>query len=326
MTQTNPYQEYIDGVNSAKLGALYPVTTQGVRFGYIRPELAAKLADNEPEVFEFEFGSRLPTLALRSEGKTPEQITEMVAGAHARLAEKGILGPIRGEKVDVKENLTDSALFRADLNLVFALGLKSWGVHIIPEYANGDILIQRRSNKVFTFPGKFDLFGGVLPSGKDAWEQARNELFQEAGLRGQWEPLEAGVAFAYDREVRGRVGNDGKYKPEYPPQTDGGTNRDEIFYWKVRIPDNVRPYANDGEVGKFLRISQDELREMLRHPADWKTNSAVMMMHAVGIPEANLLVINDPRPVSQRSEVKLLEAAGHIPGAGSKPGAAYTQQ
>lgn len=297
--------ELVKKLNDASFDDLWRFEINGRHVGYVRPELAEKLAAAAPE-FLGQTAAR--TLAVVAENLSADQLTERFKALHEKLAAEGVLPRPAGEATDVRASIADAPLCQINRNLIFPLGIISRGVHVILQHENGDFVVAKRSDKVYTFRGCNDIsVGGLLPSGKDPWSHVKTEAAEEASLAPE-DLKSAGPAMvlAYARNVTG-----------FPVETNGGTNWDEVFYWSVTIPDDVVPAPRDGEVKSFRRMSPADLIKSLREEPDaWKTNSGVMFLEALAQDpryskhftaeeqaELKTLLIPDPRPVATRGEV-----------------------
>ena len=309
--------------NDADLSQLSSLKIINKTFGHVRPKLAETLRLAEPVLFtrinEFCIKFNVNVLSSR-------EITDRVAVMHATLAAEGILPKPADEFTDVRAQIQDPPQFQINRNLIFPLGIKSWGVHLILTHANGDFVVARRSNKVFTFRGCYDVpVGGLLPSGKDPWTYVMNEASEEAGL-----PPDAVRAYGeatvltYARNVQGQW-IDGEYKPAFPFETDGGTNWDEVFYWPSIIADDIVLKPRDGEVKSFLRMTPEELIHSLKYePCAWKTNSGVMFVDMLARnPLFNHHFSAEDHAYLQRLRIvdqRRLETRGELPISGHRPG------
>lgn len=307
--------DLIKRCNDADFGRLYGFAVDGKHVGYVRPQLANKLLHNAPELF-VKTGANM--LQLAAGGLSPRQITDRFIALHERMAADGILPHPANESTDVRAQITDEPLFAINRNLIFPLGIKSWGVHVIMTYENGDFVVARRSNKVFTFRGCYDVpVGGLLPSGADPWDHVKIEMAAESGLAPDViKPGSEASVLAYARNVQGQH-VDNAYKPAFPFETDGGTNWDEVFYWSTTLGNDVVPKPRDGEVKSFHRMTPEELiRSLKTEPDSWKTNSGVMFLAVLAKDsryslhftdedrrDIQKLLIRDPRPTENRGEL-----------------------
>lgn len=307
--------ELVKQLNNASFDDLWRFEIKGRHVGYVRPELAEKLVAAAPE-FLGQTGAR--TLSVVAENLTPDQLTERFKALHEKLAASGVLPKPAGELTDVRASIADEPLCQINRNLIFPLGIISRGVHVILQHENGDFVVAKRSDKVYTFRGCNDIsVGGLLPSGKDPWTHVKTEAAEEASLAPEdLKPDGPAMVLGYARNVTG-----------FPVETDGGTNWDEVFYWTVTIPDSVTPAPRDGEVKSFYRMSPEDLIKSLREePGSWKTNSGVMLLeylakdpryskHFTDDEKAELkaLLIVDPRPLSTRGEVTVSAAKNPAP-------------
>lgn len=309
--------ESVKQLNDADLTTLYRLEIGGKHIGYLRPQLAEVLTKQAPD-FLGQTGPQ--TISVVAENLSPQQLTARFDALHQELAAKGLLPKPAKEFTDVRAQITDEPLCQINRNLIFPLGIISRGVHVILTYENGDFVIAKRSDRVFTFKGCYDVpVGGLLPSGKDPWAHVKIEANEEASLsEGTIRPAGDAMVLAYARNVQGQQQGD-EYKPAFPFETDGGTNWDEVFYWVATIPDNVIPVPRDGEVKSFLRMTPIELLQSLRtEPQEWKTNSCVMLLETLALDprysslfttdehkELKALLIPDPRPLETRGEKAL---------------------
>ncbi|MBV8548553.1 MAG: DUF4743 domain-containing protein [Alphaproteobacteria bacterium] len=306
----NNAQPLLDAQN----GELLKLVCHGRHVGYVRGDIAQLLSTDPVSNDFFVVDEGAGSLVMQADGMTADAITARLSAIQTILAEEKKLPKPAGELMAVKEHLPDETLFNIDRNLLFPLGVKSWGVHLVIRRQNGDFLIATRDpQKVKTFPGCYDVpVGGGLPAGTDPWTHVAVEADQEAKLPAELiRPTGEAKVLAYARDVRGP----GVAKA-YPFETNGGTNWDEVFYWEVTIPNDFNPFANDGEVERFQWMTPDQLLVSLRdNPEQWKTNSGVMLLQSLANDprfaarfasqdhtDLQALTIADPRPIDQRPE------------------------
>lgn len=300
----------------AKDGSLLRLICKGQHIGYVRGDVAGILTIEPASSDFFHMNGAAGTLEMQADGMSADAITERLADIQRALSAEGKLPKPANEAMAVKAHFADEPLFNVNRNLLFPLGIKSWGVHLIIRRENGDFEIATRDpNKVHTFKGCYDVpVGGGVPAGTDPWTHVAVEAYEEAGLPAEFiRPTGAAKVIAYARDVRGT--------PEakaYPTETNGGTNWDEVFYWEITIPNDCELRVNDGEQQKFQRVTPDALIASLReHPEQWKTNSGVMLLQSLAndprfaerfTPEERTqlaaLTIPDPRPIDERPEQK----------------------
>ena len=208
-------------------------------------------------------------IAVVAENLTAQELTERFAALHERLAAEGVLPKPVKEVSDVHAAIGDPPLCQSNSMLIFTLGILCRGVHVILTYENGDFVVARRSDKVFTFQGCRDIsVGGLLPSGKDPWDHVKTEAAEEAGLDLSAIAPSGGVrVLRYARNVQGRE-EGGNYKRAFPFETDGVMNWDEVFRWTVTLPEGTLPAPRDGEVKSFERMTPEALVESLRSEPD----------------------------------------------------------
>jgi 8-oxo-dGTP pyrophosphatase MutT (NUDIX family) len=280
--------ELVRRLNDADIKSLKPLLAYGQHVGYVRIALATQLLTQAPELFDCVDDG--PLLLAQASGA--RDITLALAAIQLRLAKQGILPAPAPEVCDVRVSLKTSVLFQVNRNLVFPLGLKARGGHLVLRYENGDYLISQRSEKVFTSRGCYDVpVGGLLPAGVEPWCQMLREAEEEAGIPAEYlESCCEVPILSYVRDVQGTSSPGLEYQRAYPFETDGGTNWDECFCWSGRLPDHFKPAAMDGEVKRFLRMSPQELlRSLTLSPNNWKTNSGVMLLQNL----SQVLATND---------------------------------
>jgi hypothetical protein len=306
--------ELIKQLNNAKLDELFRFEISGEHVGYVRPELAQMLIVRAPD---FIGQTDAQTISVVAENLSPGQLTARFKALHEELAAEGGFPKPAPEFTDVRARMTDEPLCQINRNLIFPLGIISRGVHLVVTYENGDFLIAKRSDTVFTFRGAYDVcVGGLLPSGKDPWAHVKTEAAEEAGFGASTlKPDAEAMVLSYARNVQGEQ-QGAVYKPAFPFETDGGTNWDEVFFWPVTIADNVVPAPQDGEVSVFERMTPSALVHSLRtEPQSWKTNSGVMLLEVIALDpryrtlftadehkQLQALLVADPRPSDMRGE------------------------
>lgn len=307
-------------LNDANLCDLYKFEVAGQHVGYLRPALADVLIKEAP----FFLGQVGPTtISVIAENLSAEQLTAQFKALHEKLAAQGLLPKPVNEFSDVRAHISNEPICQINRSLIFPFGIISRGVHAILRYENGDFVIAKRSNKVFTFQGCYDVsVGGLLPSGKDPWDHVKVEAQEEGNISGRAiSPAGDVIVLSYVRNIQGKQ-NGTEFKPAFPFETDGGTNWDEVFCWTVIVSDKVIPTPNDGEVKSFERMTTEQLLRSLREePEKWKTNSGVMLFQELArdprsssllTPEEHSdlqsILIKDPRPLNSRGELVLKQA------------------
>ena len=206
-----------------------PLTLEGHRIGWLRPELAARLGV-WPRVFR----------------STPEKVVLLdakdLAPVVEELAREGFIPGWRNERYRIAD------LFDIERAAARPFGLTTRAVHVNGISSDGKMWLARRANTKPIDPGLLDnLVGGGIATGlsveqtlvKEAWEEAGipNELARTATRGGTIRVL---------REV-----------PE-------GVQSELIESYDLALPAGFQPKNQDGEVSEFmlLPLAQIEQQEL----------------------------------------------------------------
>jgi 8-oxo-dGTP pyrophosphatase MutT (NUDIX family) len=142
------------------------------------------------------------------------------------------------------------------LALIERASARFWGTLTFGAHANGYVAdaqarpthlwIARRALSKATDPGKLDnLVGGGVPHGQTPWAALLREGFEEAGLD---ERMLQGAVAASVIELRCDIAE--------------GFMHEWLYTFDVRVPADVQPVNQDGEVAEHRRLKVDEALEV----------------------------------------------------------------
>jgi 8-oxo-dGTP pyrophosphatase MutT (NUDIX family) len=241
--------EHIHACHSAHLpGGRLSLFTGGHHIGYLRPALAARLAELSPDV----------TVQGSSVMLAPEAMPRL--NELARLT--GI--PTRAEDFDVRVTPESESLGVLDRGALPLFGVIGVGVHVngLVRKAGGTHLwVARRAANKKLDPGKLDhLVAGGVAAGYSPFATLLKEAGEEAGLPGALAAQAREVAvYRYDMD-----------RPE-------GLRRDAIYAYDLDLPESFVPQAMDGEVESFALWPLTHVLEVLTTTDDFKFNVALVL-------------------------------------------------
>ncbi|MBB5373129.1 NUDIX hydrolase [Acidocella aromatica] len=229
-------------------GTRLPLYAGAHHIGYVRPALAARLAEISPRVTVLEHKALLNEAAL-------PQLNELAAAA-------GV--PTRSEDFDVREEGEGPVLAVLDRGALPSFGVIGVGVHLngIVRRADGvHLWVGKRAANKKLDPGKLDhLVAGGVPAGYTPFEALVKEAEEEAALPEALAVQARHVAsFRYDME-----------RPE-------GLRRDLIHAYDLELPEDFTPEPVDGEVESFSLWPLPRVLEVLATTDEFKFNVALVL-------------------------------------------------
>lgn len=271
------YIDHIHACNQHELTAFRPFVVDARHVGWVNPLLAGRLADfpacfavTEERVYLVD---GLRDMATRSAA---------VAEVADRLVDSGDLPPSRGELYPVMTGWGEPPLLTLDRAFVPAFGVPAFGLHVngYVETPEGlEMWIGRRAEDRAVEPGKLDnLVGGGHAHGAALADTLVKEAQEEAGLPS---------ALALQARPVGAV----RYLMQVPvPGAGDGLKRDVLFLYDLRLPVDVIPQCQDGEVEAFYRWPVGEVAQRVRDTSEFKFNVPLVIIdflirHAIITPD-----------------------------------------
>ena len=203
--------------------------------GSIEPSLAARLA-----------GAALPIAAQGTDWVVAPPFDASLAAIARWLDDRGLASAWRDELLPV---LSRDGRARAvvERGVVRVLDLATFAVHLSGRAEDGAFWVQQRAFDKATDPGRWDtLMGGQMAAGESIRSTLARETAEEAGLHlDQLRTLRR----AADVFVRRPV--------------DEGFMNERIAVFRATLAPGVTPFNRDGEVVRFERLSEEDLRARL---------------------------------------------------------------
>ncbi|HEV3007538.1 MAG TPA: DUF4743 domain-containing protein [Burkholderiales bacterium] len=201
-----------------------PLTLRGTRIGWLRPELAARLAA-WPKVFR----------------SGPEKVVLLEATDLApvveALARDGFIPGVRHERYRIED------AFEIERAAARPFGLTTHAVHVNGIVDQNMWLARRASTKAID-PGMLDnLVGGGVTAGLSLEEVLVKEAWEEAGI-----PAELAR-----RAIRGGTLRILREVPE-------GVQSEVIHVYDLAMPRDSVPRNQDGEVSEYLLVPFDKVK------------------------------------------------------------------
>jgi 8-oxo-dGTP pyrophosphatase MutT (NUDIX family) len=229
-------------------GTRLPLYAGAHHIGYVRPDLAARLAEISPLITVLEHKMLLAEAAL-------PQLNELAAAA-------GI--PTRSEDFDVREEGEGPVLGVLDRGALPSFGVIGVGVHLngIVRRTDGvHLWVGKRAADKKLDPGKLDhLVAGGVPAGYTPFQALVKEAEEEAALPEALAIQARHVgSFRYDME-----------RPE-------GLRRDLIHAYDLDLPESFIPMPVDGEVESFSLWPLAQVLEALATTDEFKFNVTLVL-------------------------------------------------
>ena len=220
-----------------------PLSVGRTRIGWLRPELAARLA-GWPKVFK---STAEQVRLLDKDALTP--IVE-------QLAQEGFIPGWRNERYRIAD------LFEIERAAARPFGLATQAVHVNGIVAGERMWLARRSSGKATDPGMLDnIVGGGVPAGLSIEEVVLKEAWEEAGIPAE---LAQRVTPAGTIEVMREV-----------PQ---GVAFEVAHVYDLELPSDFLPVNQDGEVSEFTLVSFAEARRLIEETDDVAADAALVAL------------------------------------------------
>ena len=200
-----------------------PLLFKGRQIGWLRPELAARLA-SWPKVFD----SEPDRVKLLQADEFPAIVKH--------LAHEGFIPGWRNENYRIAD------LFDIERAAARPFGLATHAVHV-NGIAGKKMWLARRAATKPLDPGLLDnLVGGGVTAGLSLEEVLVKEAWEEAGI-----PAELART--------ARRGGDAKILREVPE----GVQAETVHVFDLSLPEGFEPRNNDGEVSEYLLVPFSEV-------------------------------------------------------------------
>ena len=216
-----------------------PLSLDGVVIGWIGPSMAAQLL-RWPEVFTCAPGGIALTPA------TPQARSDALAAVVQTLADEGVIRGWRNERYTILSPASGTPMFAIERAAMRAFGLTARAAHLngfVPDGSGWRMWIARRSHAKPIDPGMLDnLVGGGIAEGMDAPSTLVKECAEEAGI-----PPALAAAAAAVGKLRVR-----SLEPD-------GVHDETLECFDLELPEDFRPFNQDGEVADFMLMTPAEL-------------------------------------------------------------------
>jgi 8-oxo-dGTP pyrophosphatase MutT (NUDIX family) len=150
------------------------------------------------------------------------------------LLDHGLASAWRNESLDIRAEPDAPALASIDRCAVRVLGITTYSVHLNGLTAAGELIVAQRAAHKRVDPGLWDnLAGGMIASGETVPLALARETFEEAGVRLEGLPVQAGARFSVRRPIA------------------EGTLAETVHVFDVDLPAGTVVANQDGEVARF---------------------------------------------------------------------------
>jgi 8-oxo-dGTP pyrophosphatase MutT (NUDIX family) len=220
-----------------------PLHAGRTRIGWLRPELAARLA-GWPEVFA---SGRDGVALLHFDG---------LAAVTEELAQEGLISGWRNERYRIAD------LFEIERAAARAFGLATQALHVNGIAGGERMWLARRSAAKPTDPGMLDnLVGGGMTAGLSMEEILVKEAWEEAGIPA-------------DIALRARPGG----TVELLREVAEGVQCELIHVYDLELPPRFAPRNQDGEVAEFKLVSFAEVRRLIEETDELTVDAALVAL------------------------------------------------
>jgi 8-oxo-dGTP pyrophosphatase MutT (NUDIX family) len=219
-----------------------PLVAGRARIGWLRPELAARLAD-WPKVFQ----SSAEAVRLLDHGGLDPVVQE--------LAREGFIPGWRNERYRI------AGLFDIERAAARPFGLATQAVHVNATVGEA-MWIARRSPSKPTDPGMLDnLVGGGIGATLSVYETLVKEAWEEAGIP---------ALLARRASAGGTV--------ELLREVAEGVQSELIHVYDLELPADFAPANQDGEVAEFRLVPLAEARRLIDETDELTVDAALVAL------------------------------------------------
>lgn len=254
------FLERIDECNTHDLAAFRPFEVEGVRYGWVRHDLAERLA-GFGEVFAVSANAVVLSPALRDFAARSEAVERAVRV----LESEGRIVGRRDEFYPVTQAFAAVPVLQIERAAVPHFGVLAFGVHMnaFVRTRNGlQMWVARRAADKPTFPGMLDnAVAGGQPIGIGLRENLLKECHEEAGIPPEIAQRATSVgALSYCKETR------------------NGLKPDVLYCFDLELPADFVPSNTDGEVEEFLLWPITRVAETVRDSQAFKPNCNLVII------------------------------------------------
>lgn len=255
------YLDHIRACNTCDIAGFRGFWVEGVRVGWVRHALAARLAGFRDTVTVTDGGVYLSRRYEDFESRT-RAMSVMIAA----LIAEGVIPRLRGEHYPVFPSWGAPPLFSLDRAAVTYFGTIAYGIHVNGfvrrEDGGVDLWIGTRSRDRSVAPGQLDnLIAGGQPVGLSLADNLIKEAFEEAAI---------GPELARRARPAGTV--------TYRMETEPGAKVDCLFVYDLELEPGFTPRNTDGEVESFELLPWERVAEIVRDTNDFKFNCNLVIL------------------------------------------------
>ncbi|XP_042002672.1 nudix hydrolase 20, chloroplastic-like [Salvia splendens] len=254
--------------NSENMCEFMPFVIEEQVVGYVHHGFADHLRTFK-DVFIFPEGSSYDSnfrfhLTLHPLLSTPEDRTKAVADVVKCFANKLIPG-IRNELYPVTSSFGTPEFFSLERAAAPYFGIKAYGIHL-NGYVEGEkqdyLWVGKRSNTKSKYPGQLDhLVAGGLPHGISCTENVVKECKEEAGIPRSISSKAKAVGAVTYSDIDG-------YR----------FNRDVLFCYDLKLPEDFLPTNEDGEVESFRLLPVELVANIIKSTQYYKANCNLVII------------------------------------------------
>jgi 8-oxo-dGTP pyrophosphatase MutT (NUDIX family) len=248
------FLDHIAACNRHDLGRFRPFIIGGQRVGWVRRDVAGRLADF-PEVFKVSDAAVILHPALGTAEDRDRAVDRVCEG----LRRDWGIPRLRGERYRVVGHFGARPLMSIDRGVVSLFGIRAFGIHVNGLVRRSDGLhlwIGRRAADKSVAPNKLD---NMVAGGQPAGLSLKQNLLKEAA-----EEADIPAALAATARPVGAV--------TYCLEDEWGLKPDVMFCYDLEVPESFTPRNTDGELSGFELMPVSEVAARVRDSDDFKFN------------------------------------------------------
>ncbi len=218
---------------------LAPLMLHGHVLGWVGPSVAAQVR-RWPEVFACRPDAIVLALAA------PQALSDALGAIARTLADEGLIRGWRNERYTIFSPASGTPVFALERAAMRAFGLPARAAQLngyVRVRGGWRMWIARRSHSKPIYPRMLDnLVGGGIAEGMDARGTLVKECAEEAGIPPALAAAAAAVGKLRVRQVESE-----------------GVHDETLDCFDLELPEDFRPFNQDGEVAEFMLVTPGEL-------------------------------------------------------------------
>ncbi|MBI3444483.1 MAG: DUF4743 domain-containing protein [Magnetospirillum sp.] len=254
------FLDHIRACNRHDLGKFRPFSVEGKWIGWVRHDVAQRLAAY-PEAFRVS----IEGVGLHPALDNPESRSAAIDAVASELSREMGTPRLRGERYRVVARFGDTPLMSVDRGVVSLFGIRAFGVHVNGFVRRADGLhlwIGKRAADKSVAPNKLDnMVAGGQPSDLSLLENLIKEAAEEADIPRELAEMARPVGVV-----------------SYCLEDDWGLKPDVMFCYDLEVPEGFAPRNTDGELQGFTLMPVAEVARLVRETDEFKFNVNLVLI------------------------------------------------